>query len=61
MEKSNKLIYFATLALVFVLYYFFTGSEDAVGNTINSVVLVGIASILSWMAIREQKKKGRQS
>ena len=59
MDKSNKLIYFALMSLVFVVYYFFTGSQDAVGNTFKSMILVGIASVLTWAVIREQKKRGR--
>lgn len=61
MEMSKKLIYFSTLALVFVVYNFLIGSDDAIGNTITSVVLVGLASILTWAVIREQRKKGRLS
>lgn len=59
MDKSNKLMYFSILALVFVVFYFFTGSENAVGDTLKSIVLVGIASILTWAVIREQQKRGR--
>lgn len=59
MDKSNKLIYFSILALVFVIFYFMTGSEDAVSNTLQSVVLVGIATIITWVVIREQQKQGR--
>ncbi|MFW9890063.1 MAG: hypothetical protein ACFFER_17915 [Candidatus Thorarchaeota archaeon] len=59
MDKSHKLIYFSILSLVFVTYYFFTGSRNAVQDTIKSIILVGIASIFTWAAIREQKKRGK--
>jgi hypothetical protein len=61
MDKSNKMMYFAFLALVFVGYYFVTGSQDAVGDTLKSVLLVGLASVLTYAVIREQKKRGRMS
>lgn len=59
MEKSNKLTYFAITALVFVIYHVIMGSENAVSDTLQSVLLVGLASVLTWAVIREQKKKGR--
>ena len=61
LDKSYKLTYFAILSLVFVIYYFFTGSGDAVGDTFKSIILVGIATILTWAALREQKRRGRIS
>ena len=59
MDKSQKLMYFSILALVFVIYYFVTGSQDTVGDTLKSVVLVGVATILTWAVIREQRKRGK--
>lgn len=61
MDKSNKLLYFAMLSLVFVIFYYMTGSEDAVGNTMQSIVLVGVATLMTWQITREMKKRGKLS
>lgn len=61
MDKSNKLISVAMMALVFLLYNVATGSGDAIGDTFKSLILVGSAMILTWLVIREQKKRGRMS
>lgn len=59
MDKSGKIMSFGILALVFVIYYFFTGQEDAVGETIKSILLVGVATVITWAIIREQQKRGK--
>lgn len=61
MDKSNKLISVAMMALVFLLYNVAIGSGDAIGDTFKSLILVGSAMILTWLVIREQKKRGRMS
>lgn len=59
MDKSNKIIYFSILALVFVIFYVVTGDDNAVSNTLQSVILVGVATFITWAVIREQQKRGR--
>lgn len=65
MDKSNKIIFFAITALVFVTFYvasglfYGTGTERAIEDTIQSIVLVGVATVLTWAVIREQQKRGR--
>jgi hypothetical protein len=59
MDKSKEITKFGIMALVFVAFYFLTGNENAVGNTITSIVLVAFATMLTWSIIREQQKKGR--
>lgn len=61
MDKSQKLTGFGIMALVFVVYYYLSGSQDAIGSTLISIVLVGFASVLTHFIIREQRKKGRIS
>jgi len=61
MEKSNKLTSVAILALVFVVYNFMIGSETALADTVKSIILVGVATVLTHLVIREQRKKGRLS
>lgn len=58
MDKSNKIMGFGMLALVFVIYYAIDGSEDVVSDTLKSILLVGFASIVTWAIIREQQKRG---
>lgn len=60
MEVSDKIIYIATLSLVFIAYYFLMGSEDVVGSTMISIILVGIATFIAWRLKSEQRKKGRR-
>ena len=58
LDKSKEIMKYSIVALVFVIFYFVTGVEDAVGNTMQSVILVFIAGAISWAVIREQRKKG---
>lgn len=58
MDKSHKIISYSILALVFVLYYYLSGTANAVENTVKSVLLVAIASVLTWAVVREQRKRG---
>lgn len=59
MDKSKEIMKYSIVALVFVIFYFMTGAENAVGNTMTSVILVLIASVISWAVIREQQNKGK--
>ena len=59
MEKSKEIVKFSIMALVFVVFYFFTGNENAINNTVTSIILVGVATVITWSVIREQQKKGR--
>lgn len=61
MDKSGKIMSFGILALVFVVYYFVTGNQDAVGETFKSMILVAVATIITWAVIREQKHRGKNS
>ena len=59
MDKSKEIMKFAIMALVFVVFYFFTGNENAINNTVTSIILVGVATVITWSVIREQQRKGR--
>ena len=58
-EISKEIMKYSVMALVFVGFYFLTGESDVVTSTMTSVVLVLVASIVTWGIIREQKKKGK--
>lgn len=58
-DKSKEVVKYSIMALVFVVWYYLTGSENAIENTMHSVVLVVIASVIAFLVIKEQKKKGR--
>ena len=59
MEKSKEVVKYSVLALVFVVWYYLTGSENAIENTMQSIILVAIASAITFIVIRDQKKKGK--
>ena len=59
MDKSKEVMKYAVMALVFVGFYFLTGNTDVVGSTMVSIILVLLASVITWAIIREQQKKGK--
>ena len=59
MEKSKEIVKFSIMALVFIVFYFLTGDENAINNTLTSIILVGVATVITWSVIREQQRKGR--